>query len=229
MSQIVKSDTSPALSNTRKTEIRDYIKAGVAEQKTFPRLVFGMDATASRQPTWDLAARLQADMFTEAAAVGGLSMQLVYYRGIDECRASKWFTSGAALTQTMIKITCLSGGTQISRILKHTLNQARTSVSPIRALVFVGDCFEEDLDQITPIAADLGRARVPAFMFQEGHNKVAEQAFRRIAEVSGGVWASFDLGSASSLSRLLRGAAKYASGHAEALSEIREIAGLLGR
>ena len=95
MSQILKSEPSPALSKSRKSEIRDYIKAGVAEQKTFPRLIFGMDATASRQPTWDLAAKLQADMFAEAAAVGGLSMQLVFYRGNDECRASKWFTSGA--------------------------------------------------------------------------------------------------------------------------------------
>src|SRR5438128_7296066 len=52
------------------------------------RLVFALDATMSRQPTWDTACRLQADMFREAAAIGGLDVQLVYYRGLAECRAS---------------------------------------------------------------------------------------------------------------------------------------------
>src|SRR5262247_1762928 len=52
------------------------------------RLIFALDATMSRQPTWDTACRLQADMFREAAAIGGLDVQLVYYRGLAECRAS---------------------------------------------------------------------------------------------------------------------------------------------
>src|SRR3984893_6425695 len=54
------------------------------------RLIFALDATMSRQPTWDAACRLQADMFREAAAAGGLDVQLVYYRGLRECRASVW-------------------------------------------------------------------------------------------------------------------------------------------
>ena len=54
------------------------------------RLIFGLDATMSRQPTWDQACKLQAEMFREAAAIGGLDIQLVYYRGLAECRASSW-------------------------------------------------------------------------------------------------------------------------------------------
>ena len=54
------------------------------------RLVFALDATASRKPTWDLASNLQAQMFQEVAVVGNLSLQLVYYRGVDECRAASW-------------------------------------------------------------------------------------------------------------------------------------------
>jgi hypothetical protein len=46
------------------------------------RLIFALDATMSRQPMWDSACRLQADMFREAAAIGGLDVQLVYYRGL---------------------------------------------------------------------------------------------------------------------------------------------------
>src|SRR5260370_26147936 len=54
------------------------------------RLIFALDATMSRQPLWDTACRLQADMFREAAAIGGLDVQLVYYRGLAECPASHW-------------------------------------------------------------------------------------------------------------------------------------------
>src|SRR5262249_23134241 len=49
------------------------------------RLIFALDATMSRQPTWDQACQLQAEMFREAADVGGLDLQLVYYRGLAEC------------------------------------------------------------------------------------------------------------------------------------------------
>jgi hypothetical protein len=54
------------------------------------RLVFALDATMSRQPTWDMACALQADMFREAAAIGSLDIRLLYYRGFNECRASGW-------------------------------------------------------------------------------------------------------------------------------------------
>src|ERR1700722_19955526 len=61
------------------------------------RLIFALDATMSRQPTWDAACRLQADMFREAASIGGLDIQLVYYRGLAECRASPWIAEPARL------------------------------------------------------------------------------------------------------------------------------------
>jgi len=52
-----------------------------------PQLIFALDATASREPTWEKATTLQSQMFAEAASVGALDLQLVYYRGHDECRA----------------------------------------------------------------------------------------------------------------------------------------------
>ncbi|HJO87790.1 MAG TPA: VWA domain-containing protein, partial [Rhodospirillales bacterium] len=45
------------------------------------RLIFAMDATASREPSWDRACHLQGEMFQETAAMGGLEIQLAYYRG----------------------------------------------------------------------------------------------------------------------------------------------------
>src|SRR5690349_19645851 len=61
------------------------------------RLIFALDATASRQPTWDSAVRIQSEMFEATAGLGGLSLQLVYFRGLTECKASKWLTSTADL------------------------------------------------------------------------------------------------------------------------------------
>jgi hypothetical protein len=51
------------------------------------RLIFTMDATSSRQPTWDMAVELQAEMFRAAS---GLEVKLVYFRGASECRQSSW-------------------------------------------------------------------------------------------------------------------------------------------
>jgi hypothetical protein len=81
------------------------------------RLLFALDATASRQPTWDSACRLQADMFREAAAIGGLDVQLVYYRGLDECRASQWVSQPERLAALMERIDCRTGTTQIGKVI----------------------------------------------------------------------------------------------------------------
>src|SRR5690349_6893641 len=83
------------------------------------RLIFALDATMSRQPTWDTACALQADMFREAAAVGGLDIQLVYFRGLNECRASGWVADSDKLASLMSRIDCRGGQTQIGKILHH--------------------------------------------------------------------------------------------------------------
>ena len=45
------------------------------------RRIFGMDATASREPMWDQACHIQSEMFTATASHGGLDVQLCFYRG----------------------------------------------------------------------------------------------------------------------------------------------------
>src|SRR5215510_8238650 len=82
-------------------------------------LIFALDATASRQPTWDTACTLQANMFREAATIGRLNMQLVFYRGLGECRASRWISNPTQLAKTMSQIMCAAGETQIGKVLTH--------------------------------------------------------------------------------------------------------------
>lgn len=182
------------------------------------RLIFALDATLSRQPTWDMACALQADMFRETAALGSLDIRLVYYRGFNECRATAWISDSAKLATLMSKIDCRGGDTQIGKVLSEARREA--VASGVRAVVFVGDAMEEDIDELCAKAGELGLLKVPVFVFQEGHDAVAERAFRDIARLTGGAWCRFDPGAAAQLRELLRAAAAYAAGGREALLKL---------
>lgn len=182
------------------------------------RLVFALDATLSRQPTWDMACALQADMFREAAAIGNLDIRLVYFRGLNECRASSWISDSDRLASLMSRIRCEGGQTQIGRVLGDARREA--VASGVRAIVFIGDAMEESVDALCVTAGELGLLKVPVFVFQEGHDVAAEQAFREIARLTGGAWCRFDPGASAQLRELLRAAAAYAAGGRDALLKL---------
>lgn len=174
------------------------------------RLIFALDATASRQPTWDRACQLQAEMFTAAGSLGGLDVQLVFFRGFGECKHSGWTTDAASLARKMTGVTCLAGQTQIGRVLVHAAKEARAN--RVNALVFVGDACEEDPDRLGHLAGELGLLGVPAFLFQEGGDPLVASVFRQIAKLSGGAYCAFDGSSAQQLRDLLAAVATYAAG-----------------
>ena len=182
------------------------------------RLIFALDATMSRQPTWDSACALQADMFREAAKAGGLDIQLVYFRGLGECRASGWVTGAEKLAGLMSAIDCRGGHTQIGKVLSHARQEY--GKQRVQAMVFVGDAMEEKIDDLCTAAGELGLLGVPVFMFQEGDDPVAENAYREIARLSRGAYCRFDTGSAHQLGELLRAVAAYAAGGLKALADL---------
>jgi len=188
------------------------------EAGTRGRLIFALDATMSRQPTWDLACRVQGEMFETAASIGGLSVQLVYFRGFDECRSSGWAVQPRALTDLMTRIGCRGGHTQIGRVLRHVRNEAQRT--PLKAFIYVGDAMEEPIDDLCAAAGELGLMGVKAFMFHEGSDLIAARAFQEIARLTGGAYARFDAGAPQSLAGLLRAAAAYASGGSDALRRL---------
>jgi hypothetical protein len=182
------------------------------------RLIFALDATMSRQPTWDSACTLQADMFREAAGAGGLDIQLVYFCGLGECRASGWVAGSDKLAALMSRIDCRGGHTQIGKVLSHARQEY--GKQRVQALVFVGDAMEEKIDDLCAGAGELGLAGVPVFMFQEGDDPVAENAYREIARLSRGAYCRFDTGAAHQLGELLRAVAAYAAGGIKALTHL---------
>jgi hypothetical protein len=179
---------------------------------TRARLAFIIDATASRGPTWDMAMQLQVQMFEEAAKLGGIEVQLIFYRGSYECRASSWAPEPHTLTRMMGEVLCRAGQTQIGRAMAHVRREHERQ--PINAVVFVGDAMEENHHELCDAAVGLG---IPLFIFQEGDNPVASRTFANMARLSHGAHCRFDTGAAHQLAELLRAVAAFATGGVKAL------------
>ena len=178
-----------------------------------------MDATASREPLWDRACHIQAQMFEATATMGGIEIQLAYYRGYGEFKAAPWAAEAEVLQNRMTSIRCAAGQTQIARVLKHALGQARSAQSSVSALVFIGDCMEEDPDQLAKLAGELGILDVPMFLFQDGADPTAAKTFSHIAKLTRGAHCRFDGNSAAQLRDLLCAVAVYAAGGRKALAD----------
>ncbi len=187
------------------------------------RLIFAIDATASRQPTWDRACRIQSEMFSETASLGGLAIQMCYFRGIGEFHATPWLTDSRALVGQMREVACMSGSTQITRVLRHAVAEA--SKGRVNALVYIGDAMEESPSVLTELSGKLGVLGVPAFVFQEGDEPNAQRSFRQMAQLTRGAYMSFDAASARALRDLLKAVAVYAAGGRKALAEYAKQSG----
>jgi hypothetical protein len=220
-------DRSKALASRKSSEIDAFLRQVAAAPKTASttagRLIFALDATASRQPTWDRACHIQAEMFATAASLGGLSIQLCFFRGFGEFQAVPWLMDGTALVKRMTGVTCQAGRTQIARVLRHAIEE--TGRARVNAIVYVGDCMEESADGLLELGGKLGLLGVPAFLFQEGDDAVARQVFEQLAKLTGGAYAQFNAASAKTLRDLLMAVAVYAAGGRRALAHYADHAG----
>jgi len=182
------------------------------------RLLFAIDATASREPTWDMACQIQSEMFASTDDIGGLEVQLAFYRGFGEMKVTNWLESPDELVRRMIKVRCLAGRTQIRKLLRHALKE--TNSQKVDALVFVGDVVEEDIDELGHFAGQLGLVGTPVFIFHEGGEPISRRAFEQIAKLSGGAYCGFDAGSAQQLRELLAAVAVFSAGGRRALEDL---------
>jgi len=190
------------------------------QRESVGRLVFGMDATASREKTWDNACQIQSKMFRATDDIGAINVQLCYYRGFNEFQCSGWSSSGEELIKEMTNVSCLGGHTQIAKIFKHALEEHRTQ--KIRALVFVGDALEENADELCYLAGKFGVFNIPIFMFQEGNSNAVMSTFKQVALLSGGAYAPFNSGSVKELQDLLSSVAVFVAGGHKALEKFEK-------
>lgn len=213
-----KASSAPVKPQSNAGEIDAFIRRSrslAASATGSGRLILALDATMSRQPTWDLATKLQGEMFDAVGKAGTLSVQLAYFRGLGECRSSAFVADTDALKTLMTRIVCRSGTTQIGKVLTHALKE--TAKAKVNALVYIGDAMEENIDDLAQKAGSLGLHGVPVFVFQEGHDSGAEKAFKEIARLSKGAWFRFDRRAAATLAGLLSAVAVYATGGLKAL------------
>jgi hypothetical protein len=187
------------------------------------RLIFAMDATASRGPTWVQAMAIQTEMFQEAASVGGLDVQLVYYRGLMDFGASPWLGDADRMISLMRGVDVVAGNTQIERMLRHAGEEAKRG--KINAVVFIGDAVEESADLIAAAAGQLALRGVPVFVFHEGGLEPAGSVFRQIAQITHGAYSVFDARSPQQLRDLLKAVAIFAAGGRKALENFGAKAG----
>jgi hypothetical protein len=201
------SNTTPTISKPHLEELFQQL-----DPPPKARLVFAVDATASRQPTWDMAYALQADMFR--AAADGLDLQIVFYRGEKECTASRWMSDSRALTTAMSSVMCAAGPTQFGRVLAHAATEDRRK--KIAAVILVSDACEEDPTELYAAARQL--VSVPVFLFQEGADEWVATVYRTIATITGGASCRFDAGAEAQLRELLRAVTAFATGGRKALA-----------
>lgn len=209
---------------TEKKSVSEFLhiaKSRTSQAVSENRLIFAMDATASRESTWDLASKLHGELFTTARR-NNLAIQLVYYRGFNDFFASSWSSSPEDLLSKMQDVRCRGGATQIVRLMKHIREQA--SAAKTKAAVFIGDCCEENPEEIFPYAGELALFRMPLFIFQEGHDPTAKQIFSVMAERSGGAHVPFTPGSAKELADLLGAVSAYATSGTEGVRKIHSSA-----
>ena len=203
-----------------RTDVNAFLKkvASLPPNKTSGRagrLLFAMDATASREPTWDRACNIQGEMFKQSNTLGGLELQLCYYRGFQEFKCTPWLRDSATLAEHMVRVPCAAGITQIERVLQHGEQETRSQ--KVNAIVFIGDSMEENIDVVCDVAGRLRMLALPVFMFQEGGDFVAARAYQEIARLSRGAYCQFNGSSAQQLRDLLSAVAVFASGGRQAL------------
>ncbi|GJM12876.1 MAG: hypothetical protein DHS20C12_12790 [Pseudohongiella sp.] len=205
-----------------KNDVQQFLSKVASLPKTSgdARLIFSLDATASRQGTWDVASQLQSEMFLSAQSLGGLNVQLCYFRGFGEFFSSDWQSKPDDILRIMSTMQCQAGATQLHRLLQHAIDENQSK--KIKCLVYIGDAMEENVDMLAQLAGKLGLLNVPLFMFQERNDPVARSAFKELSRLSGGAYSQFDSASADQLKDLLKAVAIYAAGGLKALQNFSD-------
>jgi len=216
MKKIVRNTSAPSRDVSAFLQRANHMQTMITHGQKPGRLAFIIDATASRQPAWDNACRIQGRMFEAVDGIGHLQVQLVYFRGFDDFYASTWLNDSKSLLHEMNGVSCLAGQTRIERAFRHLLTE--TSRQPVAAAVYIGDACEEPAPVLLQLAGQLGLRKTPLFMFQENNDPHAAGVYEEVARLSGGAYCRFDSTSVDMLISLLSAAAVYAAGGKTAMT-----------
>jgi hypothetical protein len=161
-----------------------------------PRIILALATEADdRSATWDQLRTIQTEMF----AAGPVAVKFAYF-GREGARqtsrpyiSTRWAADADDLGALMdhARAGCVCGCyCQVSDILEQVLRETRQG--PVQAVVIVGDNFTGDLDAATVIAKELRAAGTRLFLFQQGISGRTEDAFKALAEITGGAFFQFN-------------------------------------
>ena len=184
------------------------------------RLIFALDATASREPTWYAARAMHQALFDVATEDATFALQLCYFRGLMEFEATPWMTKPGPLLDALNAVYCQGGATQIERVLRHALGEFEGSGS-VKAIVYIGDACEENPDALNALAVQCRLAKRPLLLFQEGRDPTASRCFASMAALSNGAHVQLNDASGERLRELLKSAVRFVMGGRKALQGSR--------
>lgn len=188
----------------------DQSKIAAALKKEPPKLLFSMDATQSREATWDIAQDLTRTMFDQMP--GGLKIALAYHGGGRLKEVSEFRTDLEYFKRKVAEVRCDAGQTALCPILEKA-----TQENGLSALIYIGDAYEEG--EYRTLARDLKLKKVPCFFFLEGNDPAAKRAFSEIAEITGGAVFPFEMTSLGKAKDRLDAIAAFAAGGTQLLKE----------
>lgn len=186
-----------------------------------PRLLFAMDATASREQSWNVALEITGAMFE--AVPGALDVALAYHGGGRVREVTPFSSNAKAFLDKVQQVRCIAGVTALNQVLDRA-----TQIGGLKALIYIGDCFEENSTLAVEFAQQLKLRGVRCFMFHDtssggqGYDvQTANTVFASIAQITGGALLPFDENSPDLVKALLEAIAVYAAQGIKALEQKR--------
>ncbi len=189
--------------------------APAADASGRPRLVFGFDATASREPAW-ATARQVTDALVRALP-GELDVALAVHGGSRLHTFTDFTADPNRLRDLAAGIACRAGATRLLPILQRSLN------SPgVRVVVYIGDVFEELPARGRQLADAMGRRGIRLIVLHDTADWMARrdaELFLDLARRTGGCVLPFDVSAPDRLRAILGAAAAYAVGGTDLLRQ----------
>lgn len=207
--------SSKAASATPKQETL----AKILANESRPRLLFTMDATASREASWNVAKEITGAMFE--AVPGALDVALAYHGGGRLQEITPFSPESKAFLDKVHMVRCTAGKTALNQILAQA-----TQITRLKALIYVGDCFEDSPTDAVELAGQLKLRGVRCFLFHDASSKTlgydvetARTVFASIAKITGGALLPFDESSPQMVKALLEAISVYAAQGIKALEQ----------
>jgi hypothetical protein len=183
-----------------------------------PRLIFGFDATASREPAW-ATARTVTDALVKALP-GELDVALAVHGGSMLHTFTEFTADPNRLRDRAAGIRCLAGMTRLLPILSRALSNPG-----VRVVTYIGDVFEESPVRGRKLADEMGLRGIKLIVLHDTSDWNAKrdaEVFLDLARRTGGCVLPFDANAPARLRELLAAVAVYAVGGSDLLEEKRD-------